>query len=349
MNITKYSFGRSHICIVINEKVQCVGWGGWYQLGNAERIRVREKFASAHVWDTYTIDTIQCIRDKTYVISNGKVYYVGIAWVGTSEMWQLKSRPFQIQELENIVAIKGGMNLVCALNQAGALFCWWGDLPSYDAENDQLYNGFSNTPRLIVGPPNDEKRVLQFAVADETVCYYMLDQTIQCIGNNDADQLGGLVYPTDIGKVKELVAGRYHFCALLESEQVYCWGGAGDESDNIDSTMPNPTFMIDNIQEVTASFNTTFARKNDGTLYGWGRNSLHQIQFPDSSYRSIPIPAASSDMIPYTDVYSYHLTYASAHAILKDGRIASWGSNIYGTVGRDDNDWIHGFWTRVLK
>lgn len=347
MNITKYSFGRSHICIVINEKVQCVGRGDLYQLGNAEKLSSK-KFVFAHVWDAYDIDFIQCIRDKTYVISNGHVYYVGQTWGTWAGGWsELKPRPFQIQELENIIAIKGGMNLTCALNQEGALFCWWGDLPSYNAENDQLHNGFSDKPRLIVGPPIDERRVLHFAVADETVCYYMSDQTIVCSGNNDANQLGGLVSPTDIGKVKKLVAGRYHFCALLEDGQVYCWGGAGDKLRNIDSTMPNPTLMIDGIQDVRAAFNTTFARKNnDDTLYGWGKNSLYQLGFfPDKPleeklYESIPIPAASSDVIPYKDVLSYHLTFSTAHAILKDGRIASWGSNIHDLLGNETaNDW----------
>lgn len=76
MNITKYSFGGKHICIVIDEKVQCVGSGDLYQLGNAERLSSK-KFVFAHVWDDYIIDAIQCIRDKTYVISNGNVYYVG--------------------------------------------------------------------------------------------------------------------------------------------------------------------------------------------------------------------------------------------------------------------------------
>ena len=66
--ISKYSFGPHHICIVIEGKVRCVGYGGYYVLGDEEIFSQRNQFISAHVWDSYQIDAILCVRGKFTVL-----------------------------------------------------------------------------------------------------------------------------------------------------------------------------------------------------------------------------------------------------------------------------------------
>lgn len=356
MNTTKYSFGRSHICIVIEGKVRCVGNGRYYVLGDEEILSQSNQFISAHVWDSYTIDAILCAGSKTCVISEGKVYCIGKnvvrrKYVGYTT-WGVETlpTPFLIREIDNIFEIDGGDDIVCGLQRGGAFFCW-GILP-YKASNGQMYESNTDPPKMILDGTDIATKVAHFAVADDAVCYYLENQNTQCFGRNRYGELGGLVGPTHIGEVSKLVAGAHHFCALLANESLLCWGTMGDNS-----KIPTPTLIMTDIVDVSTSSSifydsghvtsitsTSFAQKNDGMLYGWGDNSWNQFGTCDAKFRKTPAPINPVD-ISNEDVESYQLTDRTSHAILKDGRIAAWGMNWYNTLGDGESN----RYTRVVS
>ncbi len=335
---------------MVDGKVRYVGYGGHYILGNEENIFRRFQFVSAHVWDSYSsIDDVLCTNRKTCVISEGRVYCIGENIVerkysGGTTTWgaETLSTPFLIREIENIIAIDGGDDIVCGLRADGAFFCW-GNVP-FMAGNGQIYDRFTDPPELILGGETNETKVSQFAVAGDAFCYHLSNKKTQCFGRNKWGELGGLLDPTDIGDVAKLVAGPHHFCALLYNGDVYCWGRVGGDDSSAEGTIiyTEPTFVIDDIVEISTSStgytsgyaSITFARKTNGSLYGWGDNRWSQLGIHDydTSFRESPIQVHQTTLSS-EDIVSYHLTERTAHAILSDGRIAAWGLNWYGTLG----------------
>jgi alpha-tubulin suppressor-like RCC1 family protein len=71
-----------------------------------------------------------------------------------------------------------------------------------------------------------------------------------------------------------------------------------------------------------------FAIKTDGTLWGWGNNSVGQLGLLDIAFRSIP-----TQIGPDTNWSKVSAGTSFTIAIKTDGTLWSWGSNTNGTLG----------------
>jgi hypothetical protein len=274
------------------------------------------------------------------VISEGKVYCIGKNVVRRNYVgyttWGVEtlSSPFLIREIDNIIEVDGGDDIVCGLQRGGAFFCW-GILP-YKASNGQMYESNTDPPKMILDGTALATKVEHFAVSDDAVCYFLENKNTQCFGKNQHGELGGLVDPTYIGEVSKFVAGAYHFCATLENGNLLCWGTMGD---NLKITIP--TLIMTEVADISTSSSkiydagnvvsitsTSFVRKSNGTLYGWGDNIWNQFGTCETKFRQTPAQVNLLE-IPSKEVKSLHLTDRSSHAILLVSREENHFRDVY--------------------
>jgi alpha-tubulin suppressor-like RCC1 family protein len=122
--------------------------------------------------------------------------------------------------------LSGGGATSCAIDAAGALYCWGARLGTLE----------SDLPRADAGTPArvGSERWRAVAVGDGHACAIRADGTLWCWGSNCAGQLGAArvrasVDPLQVGSATDwerVAAGAGVSCALDADGALACWGGA---------------------------------------------------------------------------------------------------------------------------
>jgi alpha-tubulin suppressor-like RCC1 family protein len=129
--------------------------------------------------------------------------------------------------LTTVMLFSTGADHTCAVVQDGGLFCWGSN--SYDQ-----VGASSKHSAVPIQIPNIPARVESVACGEYHTCVLEAAGGVQCFGANFADQLGvptqnGDPTPTPrtvnlSGPATVLRAGGQHTCAILSTNEVYCWG-----------------------------------------------------------------------------------------------------------------------------
>ena len=98
-------------------------------------------------------------------------------------------------------------------------------------------------------------------------------------------------------------------------------------------------FILESVKEVYATGKTYFALKNDGSLWGWGDNSVGQLGDNTGINKTLPIKIMDN-------VRNISMIGGSIFAVKNDGAVYAWGSNstiwgnnvTIGTLGVGDHD-----------
>ena len=181
-------------------------------------------------------------------------------------------------------------------------------------------------------------------------CVLLSDGTVECWGNNGWGQLGDGTYAnsstsvavllrdriTPLGGVTAIASGFYYTCAVLSDGTIRCWGDnfAGQLGDNGASGNSSPTPVAVNdvtmATAIAAGQNHTCALLSDGTVECWGDNGFGQLGDNGVSGSSSLTP------VNVTGVTGATAITAGIHhtcAMLSDGTIKCWGSNLSGALG----------------
>jgi alpha-tubulin suppressor-like RCC1 family protein len=172
------------------------------------------------------------------------------------------------------------------------------------------------------------------------------ETSVPADGGRDADagQQRGPFDPTDepvtcAGSepcVKQIVGGAEHFCALMSDGTVRCWGkddygalGGGPPPKGPGTpTKTTLVYELTNVTQISAGRSTTCARRDDGTVYCWGKNFDGQLGLDDVQpsrdfdAHPTPSPVALRDPAVRVDVGDL-----SVCAVLETGAVSCWGSN----------------------
>lgn len=150
-----------------------------------------------------------------------------------------------------------------------------------------------------------------------------------CVRNN-VYPLGTCVYP-----VASVAAGYVHGAAVTTDGKVHTWGanyfgqlgqpGSTGNIRNYALVVPG----IDNVVSVTASDYITFALKQDGTVWCWGRF----LTETESNHSWLSCGATPTQVPNLSGVTAIAAGANHALAITVDGRVWGWGYNTYGGVG----------------
>lgn len=270
----------------------------------------------------------------------------------------------------------GGVS-TCARFFNGKVKCWGGNSHGQLGLGDSADRGMASgemgdaLPYVDLGTGRSTKALVS---GDGHVCAILDDDRVKCWGANIVGQLGvgdqanrgtlpgemGDALPyVDLGTgrtAKAISAGLNHTCALLDNNQIKCWGGGGSGQLGIGSSLPTgdqPGEMGDALPYValgtgrtakavtTGSYHTCALLDND-QVKCWGDNTNGQLGLGDAQSRGAS-QGEMGDALPSVDlgVGRSAKTISSVlgeHtcAVLDNDSIKCWGRNDHGQLGLGD-------------
>jgi alpha-tubulin suppressor-like RCC1 family protein len=227
-----------------------------------------------------------------------------------------------------------------------------------------------NLPPIALG---SGRSVQSIATGATHSCALLDDGQIKCWGSNQYGQLGipaalargagagdmGDALPeVPLGKgrsAKAVVAGSEHTCALLDDDQVKCWGkndtgqlGLGDRTNRgaaaADMGDNLPAVMLGSGRHalsISAGIAHTCALLDTHAVKCWGGNGGGFLGLGDMVDRGDD-PGEMGDSLPTVDVGGgrrvFQLAASANHtcALLEDGALKCWGGNSWGQLGQGD-------------
>ena len=242
--------------------------------------------------------------------------------------------------------ISVGLYHTCIALPAGNVECWGlnlnGDLGS--GSNVHLYR----RPVKVIGLP----AATAVAAGDYNTCA-LAKGTVKCWGINQEGEAGNgstkiekdPVGVTGLSGVTAIAAAGGHTCALLAAGAVKCWGQNRDGvlgNGNIkNQRKPVTVSGLTGVAAIATSGNVACGLLKNGTARCWGQNSGGQLgngvnngpdfcQFGELSYVCSTRPVAVKGL---TNATALAVGASHACALIKNGTVKCWGSNLDGELG----------------
>jgi alpha-tubulin suppressor-like RCC1 family protein len=164
-------------------------------------------------------------------------------------------------------------------------------------------------------------------------------------GDVGDDELPSRLGPVPIGEgARQISAGWYHTCALLESNRVRCFGeaaggrlGYGNDQDIGDDERPDSVGFVSlggRVQQVAAGPSHSCAVLRNGRVRCWGQNDQHQLGFASTAtIGDDELPSSAGFVEVGGQVTQVATGFAHTCAVLVGGTVRCWGKNIAGGLG----------------
>jgi len=175
-------------------------------------------------------------------------------------------------------------------------------------------------------------------------------------GRNDEGQLGDgtttrRLAPVRVGTsinftgVKAITGGRDHGVAVKTDGSVWAWGsndygqvGDGSLTDRLTPVaidINGTTAGMGTASDAAAGAHHSYALRTDGTVASWGRNYRTELGDGTSTNRTRPVNVlmGTSGSTPLSGAVSIGSGRDMGNVTLGDGRVMSWGHNLYGQLG----------------
>ncbi len=260
-----------------------------------------------------------------------------------------------------IISITSGDSHNCLLFEDGGMKCWGnneaGQLGLGHANNygDEEGESISDLDYLPIG-----ENVIEVSTHDYMTCVRTVSARMKCWGYNYHGQLGqghtddiGATEPIDglefinFGAgvlVKKVIAGYCHTCAILENDDLKCWGlngdgqlGLGHAQDMGGNEQPfeiDPVSVGSMITEIDLGSRITCITNEIGQLKCWGAGSAGRLGTGDTD--NIGDDRLPSD-VGFIDLEEPVVTFVSrgGHvcALLESGKVKCFGLNHVGQLG----------------
>ncbi|MBO9600231.1 MAG: hypothetical protein J7559_20740 [Cohnella sp.] len=202
----------------------------------------------------------------------------------------------------------------------------------------------------------DKPKVVKLASGNNHALAVLDNGTVMAWGDNKYGQLGNgsndNTNPTPslvqgLTDVIDVAGGMGHSLALKKDGTVWAWGanhdgqlGNGTKSkmsadfatvvEDHNSSVPVQVTGLDHVKAITAGWSSSFALKEDGTVWAWGSNGWGALGLGDNTLADQLTP---KQVVGLTDVSSIYSGWNHVHAIQKDGTSWSWGYNSSATAG----------------
>jgi hypothetical protein len=194
--------------------------------------------------------------------------------------------------LQGIVAVSASYAGACAIDAAGAAWCW-GDGQYAQLGNGTMVKSAFAVPVLVGAGGAQLSGVRQIAAGIQHVCALKADGTVWCWGYGGG--VSGVVgsggtnlyalYPTQVAGLPEMATsistGDAQTCVSTVGGSVWCWGGnvLGNGVPNSSSATPiqvltaAATPLTNAARVVVGSPDRACSHQRDGTMWCWGTGS----------------------------------------------------------------------------
>lgn len=341
-DVTALAAGGEHTCALNRQgRVLCWGSNASGQLGSGRMFEIRDTPAE-----------VEGLSGKAQAIAAGRNHTCALLERGEIECWgdnivgQLGAdeastggvlSPVRVQGLGGRAqAITAGAEHTCALTERGEVLCWGSN------REGQLGDGVvkqqSGISR-VVGLP---KPARQIAAGARHTCAVLTDGSAACWGEGDFGKLGDgqwLSSPVPLAVfglsrgVREIAAGGGHTCAVLESNQVLCWGeslqGQLGTRESGQSRTPVTVVGLTGAVQVAAADTFTCALTQAGGARCWGANYYGRLGNAGTTDSLTPADVVNLS----ASVRAIALGRNHACAITTGGRVRCWGNNSSGQLG----------------
>ncbi len=269
--------------------------------------------------------------------------------------------PDTSQLAQGRLATAGSQN--CVLLDDATVRCW--GMNFFGQLGSTAYNGTNvsdATPETAIdfGVGRSTEAI---ATGTDHNCALLDNASVRCWGANGAGQLGSTANngamsanpapqpAVALGRAAQVVAaGGSHSCAVLDNATVRCWGSnefgelGGATNSGTTTANPAPLTAVDlgaarTAVSVSAGFAHTCGLLDDGTVRCWGSNSSGQLGSTTNNGTTDPNPAAEPSVALGAGRIAVALSSGVAHtcALLDDGSVRCWGSNLFGQLGAAAN------------
>ncbi|NOJ73392.1 OmpL47-type beta-barrel domain-containing protein, partial [Paenibacillus alvei] len=165
------------------------------------------------------------------------------------------------------------------------------------------------------------------------------DKTVWAWGNNDYGQLGDgtntskttAVQVEGLNDVIWVAAGFQHSLALKSDGTVWSWGSnivgqVGNDGDLSQTyNKPEQVKNLTGIIAIAANVSSSYALKDDGTVWAWGYNGHRQLGDTTTTDRSVPVQVvgvSGASQLAAGELYAF--------ALKTDGTVWGWGHSYSG-------------------
>ncbi|MFQ5768028.1 MAG: hypothetical protein ACE5ID_08605, partial [Acidobacteriota bacterium] len=288
----------------------------------------------------------------TLVVSGGDLYAWGdnsTGQLGTGAPGPFQRTPVRVSPatgLVGVVAVAAGVAHSIALDSSGQVWSWgdnaWGQLGD-GSTADRLF------PAMLTGVVD----VKTLSAGGDHALALDVRGRIWAWGRNNRGQIGdgtttGRTNPVELfaadpaRRCIEIAAGGRHSLAIDHHGLVLAWGA--DDSGQLgngaltgDQLLPGPVSWTNGFSRavrIAAGGEHSLALTARGQVYGWGADGEGQLgdgAVLPAPPRDAPVKTAAITGLPGATA----LTAGQLHstALLSDGSVAAWGSNLSGQVG----------------
>lgn len=285
------------------------------------------------------------------VASTASATSVGVMAWGANNFGQLgngttkdSDEAITLSEPADVVAVAGGEEFSLALLKDGKVMAW-----GYNNAG-QLGDGTetnSDVPVEVKGL----SEVIAISAGGQHSLALLEDGKVMAWGGNGWGELGdGTTTASDepvevkgLSEVAAISAGYYHSLALLKSGKVMAWGNDEDgELGDGTTTNSDEPVEVGELSEATAISGGRFfslAVLKDGKVMSWGYNAYGQLgggssEGPEKCGSKAPCSVKPVEVKGLSE----EVTAVAAGgwhslAVLKDGKVMSWGLNSRGQLG----------------
>ncbi|MEW6092980.1 MAG: hypothetical protein AB1531_03340 [Chloroflexota bacterium] len=295
---------------------------------------------SPGVYLTGNVIAVTASYDSTFALtSSGEVWAWGDTHLLVDGIYGFNSTtPILVEGLPAVQAVSAAASgqHVCALTQAGGVFCWGFN------DNGEVGDGSTETAYAPVNVTGLTSGVVAIGAGFEHVCAVLESGSVKCWGGNETGQLGdgttnSHLTPVTVTGINDAVAvtsGHDFTCALTRSGGVKCWGSSyavgtgGGEDSLVPVTISG---LGSDVESVSAGSGHVCAVTTSGGLKCWG-NWFSGGLGVSESFISVETPM---DVVGLTSgVVAVATGGRHSCAIINGGGVKCWGKNeTYGNLG----------------
>jgi alpha-tubulin suppressor-like RCC1 family protein len=259
--------------------------------------------------------------------------------------------PERVDTAETFDVISAGGSHTCAVNAAGAAYCWGNGSQGQVGFDPATPPANTNRPVLVAGSLTFSDVT---AGGEHTCAISSTDGRAYCWGDNSEGQLGTAAAadqptPAAVDSTETFVsiaAGPTHTCAVTTGGELYCWGcnadgqlgagfigtnGAPSDGNLCDALRtPQRVSSAATFTDVTVGSSHTCALTDTGAAFCWGANDANQRGDGSANTFSQGSPQAVSGGITFSSIDA-----GSAHtcAVSTQQVAYCWGNPFGGRLG----------------